>query len=251
MVLRRSPHGTKAKTAHDMHREYRVLNARHPHFPYCPRSLTYSEDEAVMGRHFYAMERIKGIIIRRRVPLELNLGSTYLRWLAEGLIEVIAELHAVDAFAVGLKNLGKPTGYVYRQVDDWSLRYQNARTSDVPDGETVMVWLLDKMSPGSQSPAIIHNDFKLDNVVLDSNDPLRIIGVLDWEMTTLGDPLMGLACTLAYWMRADDSADMQPVTAMVINQPSCLTRVEVVELHEQRTGSWIKSTSTIASACSA
>ncbi len=236
LVLRRPPHGTKAKTAHDMHREFRVLSALHPHFPYCPRPLAYSEDEAVMGCHFYVMERIQGVIIRRQVPPELGLGPEQMRRLTQRLIEVMAELHAVDYRAAGLESLGKPAGYVRRQVEGWSLRYRNARTPDVPDGETVMAWLLEKMPPESKSPAIIHNDFKLDNVVLDPLDPLRIIGVLDWEMATLGDPLMDLACTLAYWVQADDPPEMQQVTSMVTNQPGCLTRAQAVELYGQRTG---------------
>ncbi|MFH1033045.1 MAG: phosphotransferase family protein [Pseudomonadota bacterium] len=236
MVLRRPPHGTKAKSAHDMHREYRVLSALHPHFPYCPRPLAFCEDQAVMGCHFYVMERIKGIIIRRRVPPELGLGLQQMRRLTERLIEVMAELHAVDYAAAGLAGLGKPAGYVRRQVEGWSLRYRNARTPDVPDGEAVMAWLLAKMPPESASPALIHNDFKLDNVVLDEAAPLRIIGVLDWEMATLGDPLMDLACTLAYWVQADDPPEMQSVASSITNQPGCLTRAQVVELYGQRTG---------------
>jgi aminoglycoside phosphotransferase (APT) family kinase protein len=148
----------------------------------------------------------------------------------------MAELHAVDFRAAGLESLGKPAGYVTRQVEGWSLRFRNARTPDVPDGEAVMAWLLAKMPPESPSPAIIHNDFKLDNVVLDQEDPLSIIGVLDWEMATLGDPLMDLACTLAYWVQADDPADMQSVTSMITNQPGCLTRAQAVELYGQHTG---------------
>ena len=236
MILRRPPHGTKAKTAHDMHREFKVLSALWPVFPYCPRPLAYTEDEAVMGCHFYVMERIKGVIIRRSLPPELRLGPDGLRRLTERLVEVMAELHAVDYQAAGLADLGKPSGYVRRQVDGWSMRYRNARTPNVPDGEAVMRWLAQKMPPESQTAAIIHNDFKLDNVVLDPVDPLKIIGVLEWEMATLGDPLMDLACTLAYWVQADDPPDLQASSYMITNLPGCLTRSEVVRLYGQKTG---------------
>jgi len=236
MVLRRPPHGTKAKTAHDMSREYKVLSALHPVFPYCPKPLVYSEDPGIMGCHFYVMERIQGIILRRSLPPELGFGPAELKRLTQRLVEVMAELHAVDYQAAGLGEFGKPQGYVRRQVEGWSKRYRAARTPDVPDGEAVMEWLAAEMPPESPTPTVIHNDLKLDNVVLASDDPLKIIGVLDWEMATLGDPLMDLACTLAYWVQADDPPEMVQGASMITHLPGCLSRREAVEYYGQLTG---------------
>jgi aminoglycoside phosphotransferase (APT) family kinase protein len=236
MILRRPPHGTKARSAHDMGREFRVLSALRPHFPYCPQPLAYCQDGSVMGCPFYVMDRIRGVIIRRELPAELGLDAGRMRLLTTRLVEVMAELHAVDYAAAGLADFGKPAGYVRRQVEGWSQRYRNARTPDVPDGEAVMAWLVAKMPPESAHAAIIHNDFKLDNVVLDPVDPLRIIGVLDWEMATLGDPLMDLACTLAYWVQAEDPPDLRNIASMPTTRPGSLTRDEVVALYARLTG---------------
>ncbi len=236
LVLRRPPHGTKAKTAHDMMREYRVLTALRPHFPYCPLPLAYCADETVMGCPFYVMERIKGIILRKQMPTELDLGPAAMRRLTERMVEVMAELHAVDYVKAGLAELGKPAGYVGRQVAGWSRRYQDARTPDVPVGEEVMAWLAGNQPPESGSPSIIHNDFKLDNLVLDPADHLRVVGVLDWEMATLGEPLMDLACTLAYWVQADDPPELLALATMPTYRPGSLTRAEAFALYGRLTG---------------
>lgn len=236
MVLRRPPHGTKAKSAHDMGREYRILSALHPVFPYCPLPLAYCEDPAVIGCPFYVMERLQGIILRRRLPPQLGFGPAQMRHLTRGLVKVMTELHAVDFRAAGLEGFGKPQGYVRRQVEGWSKRYRAARTPDVPDGEAVMAWLAAEMPPESPTPAVIHNDFKLDNVVLAPEDPLRIIGVLDWEMATLGDPFMDLACTLAYWVQEGDPPAMLAGATMLTHLPGSLTRREAVDYYGELTG---------------
>jgi aminoglycoside phosphotransferase (APT) family kinase protein len=236
LVLRRPPHGTKAKTAHDMAREYRVLTALKPVFPLCPRTLAFCSDPAVMGCDFYVMERLDGIIIRKEIPPELGFGPGQMERLTKRLVEVMAELHGVDYAAAGLSDLGKPAGYVERQVMGWSKRYRNARTPDVPDAEAVMQWLAANMPPESPTAAIIHNDFKLDNVVLDREDPLKVVGVLDWEMTTLGDPLMDLACTLAYWPQASDPPELIGLAGMPTYLPGCLTRGQAVAYYGQLTG---------------
>jgi aminoglycoside phosphotransferase (APT) family kinase protein len=236
MILRRPPHGTKAKTAHDMLREFKVLSALRPHFPYCPQPLAYCDDEAVMGSPFYVMERIKGIILRKEMPAELDLGPAAMQQLTARLVEVMAELHAVDYAKAGLAEFGKPAGYVGRQVAGWSRRYVDARTADVPDGETVMNWLAANQPPESGAPAIIHNDFKLDNLLLDPADHLCVVGVLDWEMATLGDPLMDLACTLAYWVQADDPPELLALATMPTYRPGSLTRREACELYGRLSG---------------
>jgi len=236
LVLRRPPFGTKAKSAHDMGREYRMLKALKPVFPYCPSPMVYCEDDTVMGCPFYVMERLKGIILRKDLPDGMNLSPREARRLCENLVDVQLELHNIDYQAVGLGDYGKPEGYVRRQVEGWSARYRNARTPDAPDYENVMAWLLEKMPPESGRPAIIHNDYKFDNVVLDAADPLKIVGVLDWEMATIGDPLMDLGSSLAYWVEATDSPNALLIRMMPTTIPGALTRDEIVARYAERSG---------------
>ena len=236
MILRRPPFGKKAKTAHDMGREYKVLSALKPHFPYCPQPLAYTEDESVMGCPFYVMERIPGIILRRDLPAGMELNAREARTLSENLIKVQHKLHSVDYVKAGLKDFGKPEGYVRRQVEGWSGRYRDARTPDAPDFETVMQWLHDKMRGESGIVGIIHNDFKFDNAVLDPQNPTEIIGILDWEMATLGDPLMDLGSSLGYWVEKDDPEDMQAIRQMPTHLEGMLTRKEQFALYGELTG---------------
>jgi len=236
MVLRRPPFGTKAKTAHDMGREYRVLSALNETYPYCPRTMAYCEDISIIGCPFYVMERIRGIVVRREFPPGIADSPEKIRRLCYKLMEVHHELHAIDHCSVGLEDFGKPAGYVERQVNGWSKRYRAARTPDAPDFEDTMAWLQAKMPPESSRPAIIHNDFKLDNVVLDPGNPGNIIGVLDWEMATLGDPLMDLGGSLAYWIEKNDPPDMQAICFMPTNAEGALTRDELVRYYAQLSG---------------
>lgn len=241
MVLRRPPFGKKAKTAHDMGREYRMLKALKPVFPYCPDPLVYCEDEAVMGCPFYVMERIHGIILRKDLPKGMELPPAGARTLCERLVEVQYRLHSVDYAAVGLSDYGKPEGYVRRQVDGWSGRYRAARTPDAPDFEKVMAWLHERMPADSAVPGVIHNDYKFDNVVLDPANPLEIIGVLDWEMATIGDPLMDLGNSLAYWVNHDDPEGFRVVRQMPTSEPGMMTREEYVAHYEKLSGRKIDS----------
>ena len=236
LVLRRPPFGRKAKTAHDMGREYRILKALNPVFPYCPEPLAYTEDESILGCPFYVMERIRGIILRKKLPEGLEFTPDQMRSLCENLLDVHYTLHSIDYKAVGLEGFGKPEGYVKRQVEGWSERYRAARTPDAPDFERVMQWLHDKMPPDFSKPSIIHNDFKFDNVMLDPDNPLKIVGVLDWEMATGGDPLMDLGCSLGYWVQSDDPPELQAVRTLSTNLPGALTRDEVVKRYEEKTG---------------
>lgn len=236
MILRRPPFGKKAKTAHDMGREYRMLTALKPHFPYCPTALVYSEDEDVMGCPFYVMERLKGIILRKNLPAGMTLAPAEARRLSENLIDVLAELHTIDYAAAGLAEFGKPEGYVRRQIDGWSARYRDARTTDAPDFERVMAWLHDTMPPDCPRVSIIHNDFKFDNAVLNPDDPVEITGLLDWEMATIGDPLMDLGSSLAYWIEKDDPPNMQAIRLMPTHLDGMLTRREQVARYSAKTG---------------
>jgi aminoglycoside phosphotransferase (APT) family kinase protein len=236
LVLRRPPFGRKAKTAHDMGREYRILSALNPVFPYCPRPLVYTEDEAVMGCPFYVMECFKGIILRKNLPRGLELDAVQMRTLCENLLDVQFQLHTIDYNAIGLDGFGKPEGYVKRQVQGWSERYRAAWTPDAPTFEKVMQWLQDNMPPDFDRPGIIHNDYKFDNVVLNPDNPLEIIGVLDWEMATIGDPLMDLGSSLGYWVQADDPDDFQAARMLPTNLPGALTRAEMVRRYADKAG---------------
>ena len=237
LVLRRPPFGRKAKTAHDMGREYRILSALHPVFPYCPKPLVYTEDESVLGCPFYVMERIEGIILRKDLPAGLQYTPEEGRILCERLIDVLQELHSIDYKAVGLQEFGRPEGYVRRQVEGWSQRYRQAKTDDAPDFEACMQWLEEKMPDETGQYAVIHNDYKFDNVVLSLQDPLKIIGVLDWEMATIGDPLMDLGCFLAYWVHPNDPPNIKAASMMPTDGiPGLLTREEMVQRYAQRCG---------------
>ncbi len=241
MILRRPPFGKKAKTAHDMSREYKILKALKPVFPYCPEPLIYTEDESIMGCPFYVMERIKGIILRKDLPAGITLTKDEAKTLSGNLISVLCSLHSVDYTKAGLADFGKPEGYVKRQVEGWSGRYNDARTPDAPTFEKIMQWLHDKMPGESGKIGIIHNDYKFDNAVLDLSNPTKIIGILDWEMATLGDPLMDLGASLAYWVEKDDPAAMQPLRQMPTNVDGMLTRKQQVDMYGELMGIRIKN----------
>jgi len=235
LVFRRPPFGRKAKTAHDMGREYRVLKALRPFFPYCPNPLAYTEDESIIGSPFYVMERIKGIILRRELPRGLSYTPGEARQLCENVIDVHVELHKVDYRKAGLEHFGKPEGYVRRQVEGWSERYRQARTPDAPESEDVMAWLKEKMPGDSGLVSIIHNDYRFDNIVLDPDNPLKVIGVLDWEMATLGDPLMDLGSSMPYWVDAGDPEEAKAISLVpTTNMPGAMKRMEVVQRYAEK-----------------
>lgn len=235
VVMRRPPFGTKVKSAHDMGREHRILSALSKHYAHAPRPLAYTEDPSVIGCPFYVMERIRGIILRKAIPEGVDLGPERFRKLCESLIDALADLHALDYEAIGLGDLGKPQGYVQRQVQGWTQRYYGSQTDDVPVVVQVAEWLEAKR-PTESGAALIHNDFKFDNVVLDPEDPTRIIGVLDWEMSTIGDPLMDLGTFLSYWVEPSDEPIMQFFRGGPTDSPGGLTRAEIVQRYSERSG---------------
>lgn len=236
LVLRRPPFGQKARSAHDMGREYRILNQLNAGFPYCPKAYVHCTDASLVGAEFYVMERVKGLILREDIPQELHLTPEQTRALCKSFIDKFVELHSVDYQACGLGDLGKPEGYVQRQIDGWIERYERAITPDAPSWELVKAWLRNKMPADHPKPAIIHNDYRFDNVILNPDNPMQIIGVLDWEMTTLGDPLMDLGNTLAYWIEADDPPPVQLMRKQPSNAPGMLTRQEFVDYYAERAG---------------
>ncbi len=235
-VLRRPPFGHKAKSAHDMGREYRILNQLNAGFPYCPKAYVHCTDESVIGAEFYVMERVKGIILRSDMPAELSFSAEQTATLCQSFIDKLVELHNVDYAACGLGDLGKQQGYVARQIGGWISRYEKALTPDAPTWEPVKAWLRDKMPADHHKPGIVHNDYRFDNVILDPSNPMRIIGVLDWELTTIGDPLMDLGNTLAYWIEAGDSQPMQSIRRQPSNAPGMLSRQAFADYYAERAG---------------
>jgi aminoglycoside phosphotransferase (APT) family kinase protein len=195
----------------------------------------FCDDESVLGADFYVMERIDGVIPRSEWPADTPLSPEQARQLCLNVVEVYAELHSVDPDAAGLTELGKGIGYVRRQVEGWSTRYRNARTPDNPDLEQVMAWL-DANQPDDIATCVIHNDFKIDNMVFSHDDPTKCVGVLDWEMATLGDPLMDLGGAIAFWVQADDSDELKMMRRVPTHLPGMLTRNEFVRAYLDRMG---------------
>ncbi|AKF09327.1 phosphotransferase family protein [Sandaracinus amylolyticus] len=234
IVLRRPPVGVKIASAHDMGREHRILSKLHAVWPKVPRTIAFCEDDSVLGAPFYVMERVEGVILRAKTPPGLELGEPRMRHLSESLVDTLVEIHGVDLAAAGLSDLGKPQGYIERQVRGWAERYEKAKTDDIPEFDEVVKWLAANMPPESGA-TLIHNDFKYDNVVY-APDLSRIVAVLDWEMATLGDPLMDLGCTLGYWIDATDPPMMQAMRFGPTNLPGNLTRMEIVERYQQKSG---------------
>ena len=268
MVLRRPPFGAKIKTAHDMGREYRILSRIWKAYPKVPRPLAYCEDESVLGAPFYVMERVSGIILRAKPPPGLQLLPEVMRQLSENFIGNLVEIHTLDYAGAGLADLGKPQGYVARQIEGWHKRYINARTDDIPEMERVATWLVEH-KPNESGACLIHNDYKYDNLVLEPtaiaqiskslfpdtlhrtvpaslgvhplgcpphNSPALIKAVLDWEMATIGDPLMDLGSTLGYWVDADDPDEWRAQSLGLTTLPGNLNREQLLELYASQGG---------------
>lgn len=235
LVLRRPPAGTKARGAHDMKREYDVQSALRPVYPLVPRMVGFCDDHSVIGSDFYVMERLEGTILRKDLPPELRMDVATTRRLSETAVDALVDLHSVDVEAAGLGELDRGEGYVRRQVEGWSARYRAARTPDVPDFTPVKKWL-HANQPEDVGHCLIHNDFRFDNLVLDPDDVTNVIGVLDWEMATVGDPLMDLGGALAYWVQDDDGPVFKAFRRQPTNAPGMLTRWEVVQRYAERTG---------------
>ena len=230
LVLRRPPVGTKAVSAHDMKREFLIQSRLKPVYNLVPTVIALCEDHSILGSDFYVMEKIQGEIFRRDVPESLSKEDISI--MANSLVSGLAQLHSVDASV--LQELNKGSGYVTRQVEGWSKRYRNALTDDVPDGEDVMQWL-DSNKPEDIDSCIIHGDWRIDNMVFDLGQK-KLVGVLDWELATVGDPLMDLGSALAYWIDKDD----EPMFASLRRQPSDLdgmpTRKEFIEKYLELSG---------------
>ena len=239
-VLRRPPFGTKVRTAHDMGREFLILSRLHPVYSKVPRPILYCEDSAVLGAPFYLMERVAGIILRARAPEGLSLTPEVMRRLSESFVENLSEIHGVDYRAAGLGELGRPEGYVARQVEGWTKRFYNARTDDAPEVERLAVWLA-AHAPSDSGASLIHNDYKYDNVVFAPDDLTSVVAVLDWEMATVGDPLMDLGTTLGYWVDPDDPEEWRRFGFGLTALPGNLSRRELLEYYARLSGRDIRA----------
>jgi aminoglycoside phosphotransferase (APT) family kinase protein len=235
IVLRRSPVGPVAPTAHDMPREFRLLQTIHPHFSLTPRPILLCEDPSVIGVPFYLMERRHGLIVRDRIPKEVGEDLSVRRRVSETVVDTLGALHAVDIFKTGVAQIGKPEGFLNRQVRGWSERWQRSKTSDVLEMDNLTMWLAENLPADRPSDAtIVHNDFKLDNIMLDSEDPAKVVAVLDWEMSSVGDPLIDFGLLLCYWTLK--SSDEPQTLRAVTTGTGWLTREEMIDRYQSSTG---------------
>ena len=227
LILRRGPAGTKAKGAHDMGREFRLQKALRPYYRYVPQMKALCDDPSILNTDFYVMEKLIGIIPRKNLPNALSTTPEQTKQLCKNVLDCLVELHQVDHQSADLQHLGKGDGYTKRQIQGWSERYTKAKTWNVPSAHFVMNWLAENM-PTNERICITHNDFRFDNVVLDEHDYTNVLGVLDWELATLGDPLMDLGNTLAYWVEPSDDFLAQAMRRQPTHLEGMLTRKEVV-----------------------
>lgn len=235
IVVRRPPFGPVPPTAHDMAREYRWLAAMHRVFPLAPRPYVLCEDTDVIGTVFYAMERRRGVVVRTEEPPGLADNAAARRALSESMIDTLADLHAVDVVAEGLSPLGKPAGFVERQVRGWSDRWERSRTAVRPEMDALSRWLRERLPAEPAAPSVVHGDFKLDNVMLDPTNVSRIVAVFDWEMSALGDPLVDLGILLAYWSPTAPP-DQRDALTTVTSRPGYLSPEDMIERYASRSG---------------
>lgn len=235
LVLRRPPFGSRVATAHDMEREHRILTALEGRFPKAPRPVLLCTDTAVLGAPFYLMERLTGVVLRGDAPAERQPDAASMRQIAEAFVETLVELHELDFEAAGLGELGRPSGYVERQVGGWSRRWSGARIEAVPAMDRVAGWLAERR-PAESGAALVHNDFKYDNLVLAPDDPAHVVGVLDWEMATLGDPLMDLGTSLGYWVDPEDPPEVRRLALSPTDLPGNPRRRELARLYAEASG---------------
>ena len=234
-VLRRGPLGPVAATAHDMHREYKVLSVLYQVFPKAPRAYLYHDDPTVAGAPFLVMERKHGVVVRREMP-DIFIGEENAgRKMSEALVDSLAEFHAVDYEAIGLGELGKPQGFITRQIEGWYTRWEKAKHEEVPAMDHTYAWLMENQ-PEHQAFSLVHNDFKLDNAILSPKDPGNIVAILDWDMCTLGDPLSDVGAMLGYWSGPADPRYAQMMAMMPTGDVGFLSRTELVQRYAEKSG---------------
>ncbi len=236
-VLRRPPLGPLAPSAHDMSREYRVLSVLYRAYPAAPQALLFCEDTDVIGAPFFVMERRHGLVVRRSIPPRFRAQADAPRRMSAALVDALADLHAVDYAHLGLRDLGKPGGFIERQISGWNRRWQAAKVEQVSEMVKVFEWL-QAHQPESPEGTLVHNDFKLDNVMLAADEPGKIAAVFDWDLCTLGDPLSDLGALLTYWSEPDDPPFLQAIAGsfMPVGVPGFYRREEIVQRYAERSG---------------
>ncbi len=232
-VLRRPPFGPVPPKAHDMKRECSLLQKINPVFPLAPKPYIFCDDPAILGAPFYIMERRKGVVVNTSFPPGITPTPDLCRKISQTVIDTLVQIHAIDWQAAGLDSLGHPTGFLERQVKGWIERYHRAKTDDILQVEPLTNWLVSHI-PQSPTPTLIHNDFKLNNMMLDANDLTRPVAVFDWEMATIGDPLFDLAISLSYWATGDDPEELQTILPTVTMLPGFVSREEFMQTYAQK-----------------
>ncbi len=234
-VMRRPPFGPVPPKAHDMAREYRILEAVHPVYPLAPQPFVLCEDASVIGSVFYVMERRRGLVVRSDEPPELVNRPDERRRASVAVVDALARLHAVNIEAHGLAALGKPAGFVERQVRGWSERWRGSQTTELPEMDALAAWLAERLPSDSLRQTLVHGDFKLDNVMLDALDVGRVVGVFDWEMSAVGDPLVDLGIMLGYFVHTSIPSQRYSAATSVTHREGWYTRAEILERYGART----------------
>ena len=234
-VLRRPPLGPYAPSAHDMGREYRVLSVLHRAFPLAPRALLYCDDEGVIGAPFFIMERRRGVVVRESLPARFAANAYAPRRMSEALVDALVAFHSVDFDDLGLSDLGRPVGFIQRQIGGWHRRWQAAKSDDDPRVDDIYGWL-DAEQPASAHHSLVHNDYKLDNTMFAHEDPSRIVAIFDWDMCTLGDPLSDLGMLLTYWTQPDDDRSVRAIGTMPAGDYAFYRRDELVARYAEKSG---------------
>jgi len=232
-ILRRPPTGANIRGGHDMSREYRVLKLLKPYFPQVPSALLYCDDSQIIGAPFFLMEKVEGSILRGGLPLSSYPDAGQMHTMSQTVVRMLASLHSIETNGTPLAEIGRPEGYVQRQMEGWVDRYRRSATDDIAGLEETIAWL-QQYCPADSGVSLVHNDFKFDNLVFDAGNPSRIVAVLDWEMATLGDPLLDLGTSLAYWSEAGDPPALKPFNVSWL--PGSLTRREVVQTYAAMRG---------------
>lgn len=236
IVLRRPPPGTKAKSAHSMSREYTIMNKIKPAFAAVPETFFYTDDESILGSEFYLMEKVEGYSISNEIPPEWQFTRKQNHQLGMAMFDKLIELHKLDYAALGLANFGRPEGYASRQIAGWNSRFEQALTDDMAPFVDVREWLEDKLPTVENQPSILHGDFRIDNMIVDANNPFNVKAVLDWEISALGEPLMDLANTLAYWVQANDPSEFKALAIQPSYVEGMPSRAELLAYYGEQTG---------------
>ena len=234
-VLRRPPLGPIPPKAHDMGRESGILSKLNAAYPLAPKPYFFTDDEGIIGAPFYVMERRTGVVLDDSFPEGVEPDEGLCRGISRTVVDTLVELHAVDPDGAGLGDLGRPEGFLVRQTEGWIGRYDKAKTDEIVEVEPLTEWLAANV-PESPPPTVIHNDYKLNNLVLNPDDLTEVRAVLDWEMTTVGDPLFDLAVSLSYWTEPGDPDDLKAVMPTVTSTPGFMTRRELIDLYAERSG---------------